>query len=185
VRQCDRQLALSKRLPAFLKGNENPTSAAELLEFALLCRRPDQARYAGSARLSAKAFGIEPKLADDLKSSNRYNAACAAALAGCDRGRDAVQLDRDEKARLRGQALDWLRADLALLDKLAHNGRSQDATLTIRTLRHWQSDTDLAGVRDAAALAKLQEEERRAWWKLWSDVERLVKEGGTSAKAGR
>jgi hypothetical protein len=28
----------------------------------------------------------------------------------------------------------------------------------VQTLRHWQQDTDLAGIRDAAALAKLPQD---------------------------
>src|SRR5262249_16807387 len=37
-------------------------------------------------------------------------------------------------------------------------------------LRHWQKDSDLAGLRDAAALAKLSAEERGAYARLWADV---------------
>jgi hypothetical protein len=45
-------------------------------------------------------------------------------------------------------------------------------------LQHWQNDTDLAGVRDPAALAKMPEAERADWQKLWADVEALVKKSG-------
>lgn len=40
-------------------------------------------------------------------------------------------------------------------------------------MRHWQQDADLAGVRDAATLAKLPEDERKPWRELWDDVETL------------
>ena len=40
-------------------------------------------------------------------------------------------------------------------------------------LTHWQTDPDLAGVRDQAGLAKLPDTERAAWAKLWADVEAL------------
>ena len=56
---------------------------------------------------------MEPKLADNLAAVHRYNAACAAALAACGQGNDADNLDGKECARLRGQALDWLRARAA------------------------------------------------------------------------
>jgi hypothetical protein len=43
------------------------------------------------------------------------------------------------------------------------------------TLRHWQDDSDLAGVRDPAALKNLPAEEREAWNNLWADVLDLLK----------
>jgi hypothetical protein len=51
--------------------------------------------------------------------------------------------------------------------------------VVIRTLAHWKADSDLAGIRDEAALAKLPEAEREAFRSLWADVEALrVKAGG-------
>jgi hypothetical protein len=44
----------------------------------------------------------------------------------------------------------------------------------VQTLRHWQTDPDLAGVRDKEAFATLPEAEREAWRKLWGDVEGLL-----------
>ena len=35
--------------------------------------------------------------------------------------------------------------------------------------------TDLAGIRDAAAVAKLRSDERAVWEKLWADVAALLK----------
>jgi hypothetical protein len=46
--------------------------------------------------------------------------------------------------------------------------------------QHWQKDTDLSGVRDPAALAKLPEDERRQWQKLWDDVEALRQRAAAS-----
>jgi hypothetical protein len=45
-----------------------------------------------------------------------------------------------------------------------------------QTLRHWQQDTDFAGVRDAA-LANLPEAERQPWQQLWADVEETLRRG--------
>jgi hypothetical protein len=42
-------------------------------------------------------------------------------------------------------------------------------------MRHWQTDGDLAGVRARDALARLPEEERKQWEKLWSDVDALLR----------
>jgi hypothetical protein len=45
----------------------------------------------------------------------------------------------------------------------------------VQALRHWQTDPDLAGVRDKEALAALPEAEQEAWRKLWADMEELLK----------
>ena len=49
-------------------------------------------------------------------------------------------------------------------------------------MTHWQQDSDLAGIRDEAALAKLSAEERAACVKLWSDVAALLKKTEEKAK---
>jgi len=51
-----------------------------------------------------------------------------------------------------------------------------------QTLRHWQKDTDLAGLRDPTALAKLPEAERAEWHKLWADVEETLKKAAAPGK---
>ena len=42
-------------------------------------------------------------------------------------------------------------------------------------MRHWQTDGDLAGVRARDALARLPDEEREQWERLWSDVDALLR----------
>jgi hypothetical protein len=51
-------------------------------------------------------------------------------------------------------------------------------------MQHWLQDDDFAGVRGEKALAKLPEEERPAWRKLWADVTDLLTtaQGKTSAE---
>jgi hypothetical protein len=100
----------------------------------------------------------------------RYDAACAAALAGC----AADKPDGKERARLRRQALDWLREDLAWWGK-AGVGKARTNALVQQKMQNWQSDPDLAGVRDRAGLARLPNEERKQWERLWSDVAVLLR----------
>jgi serine/threonine-protein kinase len=171
VRHCQRLLELDPQLPAVLVGTAQPKDAAERIEFAHLCALKQQ--YGDAARFFATAFAARPKLADDLAAGHRYNAACASALAGCGRGKGAGQFEAKEKARLRGQALTWLRADLALRTKQLTAG-SPDRTAAQGALGHWQKDRDLAGVRERAALAKLPETERQEWTKFWADVAKLL-----------
>jgi hypothetical protein len=142
--------------------------------------------------LYAAAFAAEPRLADelgaahryndDLQAGHRYNAACSAALAAAGQGEDAVKLDDKERTRLRQQALDWLRADLALRTRRLESGKPADRAAVQQALRHWQQDSDLAGIRDKEALAKLPAEERAACAKLWSDVAALLKKAEEKAK---
>jgi serine/threonine-protein kinase len=175
LRRCDRLLALTRRLPAVLQGEELPTHAAEWLDFATLCQQSFQSRYAASARFYTEAFAHDTKLADDMQKQHRYNAACTAALASCGQGADAAKLDETERACLRRQALDWLRDDLAFWTKQAASANPQARAFVQRTLTHWQADTDLAGLRDQAALAQLPEAERQACQQLWADVADLLK----------
>src|SRR5262249_42545489 len=153
-------------------GEEKAASAQESLDVALMCRH--KRRYAAAARFCAGAFAAEAKLADDPKAFHRYNAACCAALAAAGHGEDAATLDDKERTRLRQQALDWLRADLALRTKQLETGNPADRAAAQRALRHWQKDPDLAGLRDRAALAKLPAQERKAFARLWADVAALL-----------
>jgi tetratricopeptide (TPR) repeat protein len=172
VRRCERLVELDEKLPSFLEGKATPASAAECTELAQFCY--NQRRHRAAVRFYDKAFAAEPKLADDLSTWHRYNAACAAALAGCGAGTDADKLDEKEKARLRGQALGWLRADLAVWTKeLAKN--TPEADTAVRAMKqHWQADLDLAGVRGPEALAKQPEAERQRWQQLWDEVANML-----------
>jgi tetratricopeptide (TPR) repeat protein len=129
-----------------------------------------------------KAFASDPRLANDLSNGNRYNAACYAALAAAGRGAHAAKLDDKERARLRKQALNWLRADLARRTKQLESGRPAARAQARRSLRHWQQDRDLAGIRGPAALAKLPAEEQAAFAKLWADVAAALKKAEDQPK---
>jgi serine/threonine protein kinase/Flp pilus assembly protein TadD len=167
VRECRRLVELDGREQALLRGKVQPASAAERKEYAQLCYY--KKLYATSARLWADAFTADPKLAADVAAGYRDDAACAAALAGCGRGGDAGRLDDRQRARLRQQALLWLRAELATLGK-SLEGRTGDRLLVRQRLANWQFGRDLAAVRDPDALAALGPDERAAWTRLWADV---------------
>jgi tetratricopeptide (TPR) repeat protein len=172
VRQAERMVSLSKRLPAVLAGADKPLNAPEGLAFALMAYH--SRRYDSSAKLFAEALAAEPKLADDRRKEHRYDAACSATLAGCGQGKDDAPLDEAAREERREQARAWLQAELAAWAKLVEAGPIEGRPMIQQKLQHWQRDLDLAGVRDAEALKALPEEERKAWKALWDGVANLL-----------
>lgn len=81
--------------------------------------------FDGAIAACKQAIRLDPKLAEDLKGAHRYEAARSAALAGCDKGADATKRDDKDRARLRGQVLTWLRADLVLRRQASSEDSSQ------------------------------------------------------------
>src|SRR5262249_18259271 len=152
VRQCERCLQLDAQLPAILRGEATPVSDAERVELALVCGMKQL--YRSAAHFFEEAFTGSPALAEDFKKGNRYAAASMAARAGSGQGEEAAKLAENERARWREQALKWLEADLVLWTKRMESGTPQDRKTVAATLQRWQRDSALAGIRDAALLAK-------------------------------
>jgi serine/threonine protein kinase/tetratricopeptide (TPR) repeat protein len=172
VRECERLVELDRKLAAFRRGKFTPASPRERLELAGLCSLKRLHRAA--ARFCEEAFAKQPELANDLTLAYRYNAACAAALAGCGQGRDAEKLGDAERARLRRQAREWLRADLESWARLLDREPDKARPVLVGQLRNWLTDDEFAGVRGPQALAKLPQAERQPWEKLWADVANLL-----------
>lgn len=172
VRDAERHAELDARVSAAGPGVAAPSSPADAVELAGLCglkRWP-----ATAARYYAAAFAAQPALAD-APGQHRYAAACVAALAAAGRGDDAARLPAPARASLRRQALDWLRAELAALTRFPKPPQSPAA---LQQLLHWQTDPDLAEVRDPAALAQLPDADRTDWQKLWADAAELQRKVG-------
>ncbi|MDB5352869.1 MAG: serine/threonine protein kinase [Planctomycetota bacterium] len=172
VEDCEMSVALEPRLPALLRGDDSPKDNAERLSLGQLCQ--DMKRFAASARFRGDALTDDPKLADDRKAQHSYDAACSAALAGTGQGKDDPKPDDAARAKLRQQARDWLRDELSAWEKVAMTDGPGNKPLVVKALEHWKTDADLAGVRDAQALAKLPEDERKAWRVLWASVDSLL-----------
>jgi hypothetical protein len=124
--------------------------------------------------LYKEVFESTERLVALAAAGHRYDAACAAALAGCGRGHDAATRDKDELARWRKQAFDWLRADLTWIRGQWKRDPERVRAAVTRSLQLWQRDPDLAGLRQQAALAKLPKAEQEDWNKVWADVEALL-----------
>jgi tetratricopeptide (TPR) repeat protein len=172
VKQCERLVELDARLRDILNRKEQPADPLERIALAVVCHLKQL--YRQEARFYEEAFADLPDFASDMKQSPRYNAACAAALAGCGQGKDGDPTDGKERSRLRQQALKWLQADLAAYRQMLEKAPDKTRPLIVQRLQHWQADTDFAGVRGPEALAKLPAAERQAWRQLWAEVAGLL-----------
>jgi hypothetical protein len=161
------------------KADESADNA-ERLAFALSAYQ--RKLFATATGQWAKALANDPKLGDGRKEQHRYNAACAAALAAAGLAQDEPLPDDAARAKLRAQALDWLTAELKVWDTLVASGPPQDRPSIVQTLSHWQKDSDLAGIRDAAALGKLPAAEQKAFARLWADVAAVSKKAAEKPK---
>src|SRR5262249_55249678 len=154
-------------------GEYQPKDNPERLASLGACQFTNRTR--AMARLYADAFAVSPQLADDLGAGHRYNAACAAARAGCGHGEDAPGVGEAEGKQWRNQARQWLRAELAA------RVRSLDADPTAarlgvrEALTRWQKEPDLAGLREPGELNKLPPDERKDCPALWDEVAKVLK----------
>jgi serine/threonine-protein kinase len=164
-------------LPAFLDGNYQPRDNDERLSYLGICQFQNRTRT--GAGLCADAITADPKLAGDPGAGLRYKAARFAALAGCGRGADVSGLTDAEKDRWRAQARQWLRADLAAWSKKLESAPTSRDRIRQTVLR-WQTEPDLAGLREPADLARLSADERQECLALWAAVAGALKE--SSAK---
>jgi serine/threonine-protein kinase len=175
LQQCERLLALDKKLLAVLQGELSPANAGEAVALAWMCQQPYKKCYVASARLYTDAFASEPKVAADLNHQHRYNAARSAALAAAGQGEDARWLPDKVVCMFRRWALGWLRDDLTTYTKLAQQNNPAAKEIIQQQLTDWRSDPDLASVREPAAVDRLPDNERAAWQALWRDVDELAK----------
>jgi tetratricopeptide (TPR) repeat protein len=174
---------LAKKYPAIVQGKEKPANNGERLEVAQIAY--DRKQFAAATGLWAEALATEPWLGDDRQAHLRYLAARAAALALAGQGKDEPPPGDAAKAKLRRQALGWLKTELTAWQKLFESGPPQDRPAILQTLSNWRQDPDLAGSRDKAALAKLPAEERKEWQALWARVPEVRTVVPTSKEKGR
>jgi serine/threonine protein kinase/Flp pilus assembly protein TadD len=172
VKEFEQLAALELLLPAVLAGRAEPADAVQAIALAEFSRVFKQ-QYRAAARLYTDAFAAEPKTAADPRSGKRYNAARAAAQAGCGQGADADRTDDAERTRLRQQALDWLRADLSGYRRLLDEEPDKAGPAVRERMEQWLQDKVFAGVRDPKKLANLPEAERQQWQTLRQEVEAL------------
>jgi hypothetical protein len=159
---------LEGRLAAIVRGTDRP-AVGECLDAAEVCYVKQH--FATAARLYAEVFEATPKVSEDLRAGHRFNAACAAALAGCGRGDDAAGLRDDERARFREHARNWLRLDLLEWARKLEGTDVPDWIEGHKVLAQWRNAPDLATLRDSGALDNLPPAERSECRALWAEVD--------------
>ncbi len=175
---------LLPRLDDVVAGRSAPATPVECLEFARLCASSFRRQYAAAARLFDGAFAGDPKLAEAGDSAARYNAACVALLASVGRGVDAPAL-LAERAALRGKALAWLRAELAVRAAQANSDQPAEREASANKLSWWLTDADLAMVRAGDPQLNLLADERPAWESLWADVHATIEAATKPVQAAK
>jgi tetratricopeptide (TPR) repeat protein len=170
LRKAEKLVQLDAKLSQFLAGGCSPADPMERLQLAWLCQQPYKQLNAAAARLFSEAFADKPTLADDLGIGRRYFAARTACQAGCGRDKYGGMIDKEERARLRRQALDWLKADLAAWRQVLEDGGAEAGPVVTRQMQRWQQDPGFVGVRAPDALGKLPEGEQKLWQALWREV---------------
>jgi Tfp pilus assembly protein PilF len=169
LQQSQQSLEAEEKLKTFVAGKSAPADPATLVQMAALAQQPFKRLYLTSTRLYRDAFARQPSLA----AAHRYNAACAAALAGTGQGKDLTGLDDNSMAELRYCALGWLGEMLGIYAGLVPRLPPANVQRLRQTLLHCQKDPDLATVRDPDSLRKLPEAEQVAWLNLWAQVDVL------------
>jgi ECF sigma factor len=99
--------------------------------------------------------------------------------------RDDPPPDDAARAKLREQAFSWLKAELSAWQQFLKTADSGNNELVAKTLNHWKTDTDLAGIRDEPGLWRLPVEERTALEEFWREVNRLVTRAGCPSQFAR
>jgi serine/threonine-protein kinase len=191
-------------LPAFLQGNYQPRDNDERMALLGICQarglHAAAARLYADAfkadpalpdsltaecfRRAAQTYEAPADRTEIFNSACRYRAARSAALAACgplpnpSPGRGGAWgevFSEPERARWRKQARDWLRAALAMWTAKLDHGSPFERSIALRMLTNWQTEPDLAALRDPQALDDLPADERKDCLALWQEVRASLK----------
>jgi eukaryotic-like serine/threonine-protein kinase len=172
VAEAERFARLDATLPEVLAGRMTLSDPAEKASYAELCHRKRLFVHAATFYADAMA---DPVADDRAVRAIRYRAACAAAMAGDDAGNDGAPTDGVEPPRWRRQAIAWLRADLADCDSQLQTATGQARGIIVSTLRRWQLEPELAGLREPDHIATLPADEQQMLQSFWAELDALLK----------
>ena len=157
---------------AILAGKARVENASEGVYFTMLCENYQW--LGGATMIYEQTFKQDLNLLPADGPSHYFRAARYGVLGGTGPTDDRPPLGPADRARLRGQALAWLRTELDIWKNRLRSGASETRIRASETFRIWKQDVWLAGVRTTEALAKLPAQEREAWQAFWSELDQLL-----------
>jgi serine/threonine-protein kinase len=163
LRELEARVLPAEVLLAVARGERQAANAEELAASADLLRQRGECEFA--VRIYERAFAMDARLLQTYP--HRYDAACAAAFAGCGKGIDAAKLGDVERVARRDQAHRWL---TGVIDHWRGRLVGTDADHARQMLARCLQDAWFAGLRGDAALAALPATEAEAWRALWQDL---------------
>jgi serine/threonine protein kinase len=152
---------------------------AEVIELAKACLTPaPEGRPADAAEVATRVKSYRDDVAARQAQAERElwlkEVAQQAEPATQERGSPEPPAAEAARARLRHQAWELLRAEVATQTRHLSSGSPAEATAARQVLESLRSLPVLASVRDPAALANLSEPERQKWQAFWQDLERML-----------
>jgi tetratricopeptide (TPR) repeat protein len=178
---AERHTLLAERLPRILAGVDQPDGGEDLLSYADFAS--GRRLYAAAVRLYERAMADVPENLASGSGEPRLRAACAAAQAGCGRGFDQPPPDDAGRAKLRAEALVWLKADLAAWSAVIATGKPAERDRALDALARLKSSPDLEEVRAQSHLSGLPRDERAEWREFWDVVDTLISKAQAPQKA--
>jgi tetratricopeptide (TPR) repeat protein len=113
--------------------------------------------------------------ASELTEYRKGTLAFVALVAGSGQGKDTATLIMEQQARFRKKALPLFHAEVDAMEAAVNKDPDNAGNIVGLTMFRWQHHSIFNRVRGGAALAKLPEDERQEWQKLWDRVETLRK----------
>ncbi len=168
VAESQAQVATRERLRAILRGEIRALDNDERLQLIRHCDVYDWA--AGAARLYAEMLEADPDMPRIRGGSPFLHAARYAARAGTGPTGDDPPPDDAAKARLRRQALAWMRAEFDAWTPQLAIDKPETRRRAVMYSRRYREDPALARLRDPKVLQALPEDERKGWEAFWGEV---------------
>ncbi|HLW68087.1 MAG TPA: tetratricopeptide repeat protein, partial [Gemmataceae bacterium] len=164
VQELEDLIKLDARLKVIQSGQDKPFGLDETLRLAIFCLN-EKGQNRAAYQFFQRAFEVAPGLCDNPNVNYRYLAAAAAFACGTSVGADVASLSMEEKEKLRGQALEWMKTEFTSLQKRYQAGKRDEVRAL---LENWFHDTSWR------AIPQLPAAECTPWQKLWSDANNLL-----------
>jgi tetratricopeptide (TPR) repeat protein len=200
VLRREAEMMILPHFEAFLAGTYQPQENDERLAMLGICLARGQ--YRKAAQLFVDAFARDSGLGDRLSlecvrraidgygsrrdpkapfnTACRYLAARCAALAGCGLGKVGAAVSDEERNHWRKMARRWLREDLVMWTSKVKGADPLERDLATKMLTGWQTEPDLAGMREPFALDDFSAAERHDCYAFWHEVRDSLKRSGGS-----